>query len=55
MVDIQVEKISEIDAKMLAMTFLDLALKFYQDPKNVAAFNEWQKKRRAKEKALAGA
>ena len=46
--EFQTEKIHKIDAKLLSMTVIDGALKFYENPKNVAAFKKWQKERNQK-------
>ncbi len=50
--DIQVDKIPATEAKLLAMALLDGALKFYEDPKNVQAFNEWLRQKNSKQSAL---
>ncbi len=50
MVKINVNAIPQHDIKLLSMTVLDDAIEFYKDPKNVAAFKEWQKKRKQKER-----
>ena len=48
MVKIDVNAIPQHDIKLMAMAVLDGATEFYKDPKNIAAFKEWQKKRNQK-------
>lgn len=50
--NIQVDKIPETEAKLLAMALLDGALKYYEDPKNVKAFKEWLKTRKQEQSVL---
>jgi len=45
MIKIDTAVIPENEIRFLAMTLLDGAKKFYENPENVAAFKEWQKKR----------
>ncbi|MCD7878331.1 MAG: hypothetical protein LUG16_00175 [Candidatus Gastranaerophilales bacterium] len=42
---INTELIPETDIKMLSITLLESAKKFYNDPQNVKTFKEWQKQR----------
>jgi len=50
--NVQVDKIPATEVKLLAMTLLDGALKYYENPKNVKAFNEWLKKRKSGQSSL---
>ena len=43
-----VKKIHEVESKILAVTVLGSARKFYENPENVAAFKKWQKERNQK-------
>ena len=45
---IHTSDIPPVAAHSLAVTFLDACMKFYDDPSNVKAFEEWQRKKEAK-------
>lgn len=45
MVRIDFTKIPEADLKIHSMTLLECAKRFYQNPKNVEAFEKWKKER----------
>lgn len=44
--NLQNVRLNKFDAEMLARTLLPRIQAFYEDPKNVAAFEKWQKERK---------
>lgn len=44
-VRIDVREIPGTEVQNLAMTFLSAVRRFYEDPKNEAAFQEWKRRR----------
>lgn len=48
-IEIDYNSIPEFVGRDIGRTFLELAEKFYEDPENVKAFEEWMAKRRQAE------
>jgi hypothetical protein len=45
-VHIDTKLIPKVEARILAATFLDAVLRFYENPENMAGFERWQAERR---------